>query len=196
MMHLEGPIGTEHSSPDGSAFRAAAPEIRLLTEFEYVEEEFFVSGRADVYGPESARRLAAADDLYAIGPLSTVCERDVPYKTRVLVVRPRDATRFSGVVHAIPFHNLGAGARVERHLVRRGDAWVGVEVCSSTRFGRDEIPSGGIANLHRADPDRYSSLSITGGKPEHWPDLTPGALGKAFESIDFGKQGRELMIFR
>ncbi len=152
---VEGPIGTEHSAPYGSATRDGSEEATLLAEFDYVEAEFFVSGTANTYGPQSTRSLADDEDLYALQPLSTVCERDVPFKTRVLVVRPRDMRRFSGTVHAIPFHNLGAAVQLDRHLTRRGDAWVGIEVCAGTRFGADETPSGGVPNLHRTDPDRY-----------------------------------------
>jgi hypothetical protein len=194
---VEGPIGSEHSAPYGSATRAGSEESRLLTEFDYVEEEFFVSGTATTYGPASSRALEPDDDLYALEPLSTAHERDVPFTTRVVVVRPRDIHRFSGTVLAIPFHNLGATVQLERNVVRRGDAWVGVEVCSGTRFGADETPSGGVPNLHRTDPDRYGRLVVAGGKPEHWPGLTPGALAHAFETLDFGRGGGDAMkVFR
>jgi len=194
---VEGPIDSAQSAPFGSATRAGSEEARLLDEFDYIEEEFFVSGTANTYGPEVSRPLADGEELYDLKPLSTACERAVPFKTRALVVRPRDMSRFTGIVHAIPFHNLGASAQVERDLVRRGDVWVGVEVCSGTRFGKDEIPSGGVANLHRVDPERYGSLAIAGGKPEHWPGLAPGALGHAFETLDFGRaRGEAMNVFR
>jgi hypothetical protein len=194
---VEGPIGTDRGTPYGSATREGSEESRLLTEFDYVEEEFFVSGTANTYGPASTRPLADDEDLYALEPLSTVCERDVPFTTRVVVVRPRDMRRFSGTVLAIPFHNLGANVQLERNLTRRRDAWVGVEVCSGTRFGADETPSGGVPNLHRTDPNRYGSLVVAGGKPEHWPGLTPGALAHAFETLDFGRGGGDAMkVFR
>src|SRR6476661_1444843 len=194
---IEGPIGTDRSAPYGSATREGSEESRLLTEFDYVEEEFFVSGTANTYGPASMRPLADDEDLYALEPLSTVCECDVPFTTRVVVVRPRDVGRFSGRVQAVPFHNLGAAVQLDRYLTRGGDAWIGVEVCSGTRFGADETPSGGVPNLHRVDPDRYESLVVAGGKPEHWPGLTPGALGRAFETLDFGRGGGAAMkVFR
>ena len=194
---VEGPIGTDRGAPYGSATREGSEESRLLVEFDYVEEEFFVSGTANTYGPASTRPLADGEDLYALEPLSTVCERLVPYTTRVVVVRPRDMRRFSGIVQAIPFHNLGAAVQLDRYLTRRGDAWVGVEVCSGTRFGADETPSGGVPNLHRTDPDRYGRLVVAGGTPEHWPGLTPGALAHAFETLDFGRGGGPAMtVFR
>ena len=191
---VEGPIGTDRSVPYGSATREGSEESRLLAEFDYVEEEFFVSGVANTYGPASSRAVADGEDLYALEPLSTVHERDVPFTTRVVVVRPRDVDRFSGTVQAIPFHNLGAAVEPDRHLMRRGDVWVGVEVCSGTRFGTDETPSGGVPSLSRTDPDRYGSLVVAGGQPEHWPGLTPGALGRAFETLDFGRGGGAAML--
>jgi hypothetical protein len=196
MIDVEGPVANERSLPYGSAKVEGSEQARLLEEFDYVEEEFFVSGTAGLYGPTTSEPLHEYEQLNAVKPLSTRCESDVPFKTRALVIRPRDAVDFSGIVHAIPFHNLGAGAQVERHLVREGHAWVGVEVCSGTRFGKDEIPSGGVANLHRSDPERYGTLDIPGGRPEHWPNLGPGVLGKAFETLDFSKQGWEMLVFR
>jgi hypothetical protein len=194
--NVEGPNVSSESLPYGSAAAGQSEPARLLKEFDYVEEEFFVSGRADLYGPTSNQPLESYEQLNDVKPLSTLWERDVPYKTRALVIRPREGHRFSGIVHAIPFHNLGAGAQVDRHILRDGHAWVGIEVCSGTRFGKDEIPSGGVANLHRSDPDRYGTLHLDGGKPEHWPNLQPGVLGKAFETINFSRQGWEMLVFR
>src|SRR4051812_41713310 len=55
---VEGPIGTEHSVPYGSARREGSEEAKLLAEFEYSEAEFFVSGTANTYGPASLRSPA------------------------------------------------------------------------------------------------------------------------------------------
>src|SRR5262245_30084730 len=124
---VEGPIGTQRSLPYGSAMVEGSEQARLLEEYDYVEEEFFVSGTAGLYGPTTSDPLDDYEQLNGVKPLSTLCERDVPFKTRALVIRPRDPGAFSGIVHAIPFNNLGEGAKVERHLVREGHAWVGVE---------------------------------------------------------------------
>src|SRR5262245_65765316 len=118
LVDAEGPIETSRSVPYGSATRDGTEESRLLAEFDYVEEEFFVSGTANTYGPASSRPLSDDEDLYALGPLSTVHERDVPFTTRVVVLRPRDLRTFSGTVQAIPFHNLGAAVQLDRYLMR------------------------------------------------------------------------------
>jgi hypothetical protein len=193
-MKIEGPIPTDDSTPFGTA-TTSNEKAELLKDSGYIEEEFFISGNANVYGPESSRPLRAGEGTLALRPLSTVRRSAVPYRTRVLVIRPRDVGVFSGIVHAIPFHNLLAQATVERNFLRHGDAWLGVEVCSGTRFGPQEIPSGGVANLLKFNPDRYSGLTIAGGTPSDWGQLTPGALGKAFETLNFGRQGPEMEVF-
>src|SRR5580658_8667645 len=128
-MIVEGPIGTQKSMPFGTARGGGGDESRLFEEFDYVEDEYFVSGTANVYGPEFVRPLESGETTIGLKPLSAVRRAGAPYKTRAVVVAPRDPARFSGVVHAVPFHNLNAYVAVERRLVRRGDAWVGVEVC-------------------------------------------------------------------
>ena len=194
-MQVSGPMGTQQSMPFGTAMGGDGEQSRLLKEFDYIEEEYFVSGTAHVYGPTSDRPLESGETTAGLKPLSTLRRSDAPYKTRALVIRPRHSAEFSGVVHAVPFHNLNAHASVERHVVRRGDAWVGVEVCDGTRFGREEIPSGGVANLRRVDPDRYGDLYITGGAEADWGQLTPGALGRAFERLNFAQASPEMEVF-
>jgi hypothetical protein len=110
----------------------------------------------------------------------------VAYRTRLLVVRPRDLRRFSGNVRAIAFHNLGAASSVERQVLRNGDAWIGIEVSNGTKFGPDETLSGGMAQLHRFSQERYGALFLPGGEPTDWPDLTLGNLGRTAAQLDFG----------
>ena len=83
----------------------------------YVEEEFFVSGAANVYD-------WASDDAL------TVKTPNAPYTTRILVRRPADPARFSGNVVL----EMGNNARRYdwgftwslswEHFIERGDAWV------------------------------------------------------------------------
>ena len=70
MHEIEGPIANDRSLPYGSAM-ANREQARLLDEYDYVEEEFFVSGTAALYGPttnepleeyEQAERREAAVD--------------------------------------------------------------------------------------------------------------------------------------
>jgi hypothetical protein len=112
------------------------------------------------------------------------------------MLRPADMSRFSGMVHLIPWHNLDGTTYVEKNLLRAGDVWIGLEVCGGTRFGVEEKPSGGVANLLAFNRERYGALSLPSGDPGDWPDLQPGRLGEAFRTIDFGKPDADHNIFR
>ena len=109
----------------------------------YVEEEFFVAGRADVYD---------YDDAGVPQPV----RRDVPYATRLIVRRPGDVSRASGVVH-LELLNPSAHFDVAMtwplawpSLVRAGHTWVGL-TCKSTA----------VHSLQRFDAERYAPLDFS-----------------------------------
>jgi hypothetical protein len=187
------------SKPWGTAMDGGAREA-LVRRYRYVEEEYFVSGACNVYGPggEVAQGQAPSPTEYAnrMKPLARTMRSGAPFRTRAVMLRPADMGRFSGNVHLIPWHNLDATTYVEKNLLRNGDVWIGLECCGGTRFGVEERLSGGVANLLAFDPKRYGELSLPSGLASDWPDLQPGRLGEAFRSIDFGKRGAEHNIFR
>ncbi len=128
----------------------------------YVEEEFFVEGLA--------RTFAAAAPLGDDGRWQ-VQERGgpgdgVPYRTRIVVRRPVDAT--GARVVAVEWLNVSGGLDaapdwtfLHEELVRSGTVWVGVSA------QRDGIVPGGnpigeLLALVRADPDRYGTLEHPG----------------------------------
>jgi len=199
-MTFTGPIPTGPGNvPWGTAMDGGAREA-ALRHYGYVEEEYFVSGACGVYGPGGSpdhkpgqTHLEFASQLQ---PLAKLVRANVPFRTRAIVVRPVDLGRFSGMVHLIPWHNLDATTYAEVNLLRAGDVWIGLECCAGTRFGVEEKPSGGVANLLSFNRNRYGSLSLPGGDPADWPDLQPGRLGEAFRTIDFGKPDADHNIFR
>lgn len=108
----------------------------------YVEEEFFVSGRANVYD-------WAADGSPAVRTPA------VPYTTRILLRRPADARKFSGNV-IVEIGN--AGRRFDfsftwgvshDYFMENGDAWVAITYAPDN-----------IAGLKAFNPTRYASLSM------------------------------------
>jgi hypothetical protein len=111
----------------------------------YAESEFIVSGQADIYewtGTTPAQL--------------TVRTADVPYATRMLLRRPTDRRKFSGVVVV---ELLDASELYDRaplwglswqQFLRRGDAWVGITV-----------HPGALAALRKFDPVRYAALGFT-----------------------------------
>lgn len=112
----------------------------------YVEEEFIVSGAANVY------------DWAADGSL-TVKTPDAPYATRILVRRPADPSRFSGqaVVELMnPARRFDWGMMsgyLRDSLIERGDAWVGITMPASTKA------------LQKFNPTRYAALSFANPNP-------------------------------
>jgi len=198
---FRGPIPmTSSSKPWGTAMDGG-PREALVRQSGYVEEEYFLSGVANVYGPGSsaspARGQSAFEFARQLKPLAKLMRPDVPFTTRATMLRPDDMAKFSGVVHLIPLHNLDGTTYVERNLLRNGDVWIGLEVCGGTRFGVEERPSGGIANLRSYDAVRYADLAIPTGQPGDWPDLGPGKLAEAFRTINFGQpESKAHDIFR
>src|SRR5580658_2019400 len=112
----------------------------------YVEEEFIVSGTANVY------------DWAADGSL-TVKTANAPYSTRILVRRPADRARFSG--HAI-VELLNPARRFDWAMmsgysrdsfIEHGDAWVGVTM------------PGSVDALRKFNPARYPTVAFANPDP-------------------------------
>jgi hypothetical protein len=199
-LSFTGPIPTTAMSKPWGAVMDGGPREAATRQYDYVEEEFFLAGTANVYGPKPGAGASAGISpmVYAevLAPLSTLVRRDVPFMTRVTVVRPRNMAEFSGKVHLVPLHNLDATSYVEINLMREGSVWMGLEVCGGTRFGVEEQLSGGVVNLRKVDPRRYGKLAIPAGLPGDWPELQPGRLGEAFKQINFMKMTDPSNIFR
>ena len=139
LTHVTGPIT---QSPPNHAFGAAAYAMHPedLGAQGYVEEEFFVSGAANVY------------DWPATGVV--IRTADVPYTTRVLVRRPKAATAFSGrvvveMLNPSNLFDLNIGWAIHHdEIVRQGDAWVGITAKPIA-----------VATLKTFDPVRYAPLN-------------------------------------
>jgi len=127
---------------------ASAPNFDLESRG-YVEEEFFFGGAATRYQTSST----SDGEVISTGH---------PYKSRLLVRRPRDAAKFNGIV-IVEWMNVTPGYNFDVHwilsreyLTREGYAWVGV---SAQRVGVQGSPNG----LTSWSPVRYASLDVTAG---------------------------------
>ncbi|MDP4501964.1 alpha/beta hydrolase domain-containing protein [Nonomuraea turcica] len=146
---LTGPL---QSTGDSHPFNVSTVS---LDAYGYVEEEFLVSGRANVYDYDAAGKV-------------TVVRTAVPYTNRIIVRRPADRRAFSGTVVA-DIMNMTNGWDLDRmwltshdEYLRRGDAYVGITSAPNA-----------VASLKKFDPSRYGSLS--------WPDQR-GCTGRALNS--------------
>lgn len=188
---FSGPIPVTTTSKPWASAMDFPHKAAIIKYYDYVEEEYFVTGTCAVYGPdgEVVRTTNDAPREFAaqLRPLGRQMRTGVPYTTRAIVIRPRDMGKFSGRVHLIPNHNLNADTRTDKNLLRGGDVWIGLEVNSGARFGVEERPSGGVAHLRRFDPQRYAAMSIPAGDVSDWPGLRqPGILGQTYKTLDLG----------
>src|SRR6476659_6727543 len=116
--HVTGPLPvTATSYPFGAADHTLVPED--LSKVGYVEDEYLVSGKANVY------------TWPATGP-AVVRTPDAPYTTRVLVRMPAKGQHFSGnvvveMLNPSNLFDLNIGwAVAHRQMIANGDAWVGI----------------------------------------------------------------------
>jgi len=138
---VTGPIAqTEANHAFGGALWQMVPQD--LSKDGYVEEEYFVSGTANVYNWPAA------------GP-ATVRTTGAPYTTRMLVRRPIDPAKSSGnvIVEMLNPSNLMdiniGWATMQKQIERSGDTWVGFTSRPNT-----------IAALKKFNPTRYASLGM------------------------------------
>jgi len=133
----------------GAAFNAPVVDLGAHG---YVVEEFFLEGGASAY------RLASGAEHSPDGKWKTEKETEaVPYRTRILVVRPADGARFNGTV-VVHWQNVTAGfelGTVTEDEYLRGYAWVGV---SAQAVGINGFPGPEAAGLRQWDEERYGTL--------------------------------------
>jgi hypothetical protein len=141
-----GPLPvTATSYPFGAADHQLVPQH--LARAGYVEEEYLVSGKANVY------------TWPATGP-AEVRTPDAPYTTRVLVRRPAKRSHFSGnviveMLNPSNLFDLNIGwALSHDQFMRNGDVWVGITAKPIA-----------VAALKAFDPERYRPLSFANPLP-------------------------------
>src|SRR3954471_910601 len=138
--HIVGPLPVNAAShPFGGAAWEMQPED--LRARGYVEEEYLVSGTANVYDWDAANK-------------AVVRTAGVPYTTRMLVRRPMNPQKQSGTVVVEPLNpsnrfdlNIGWGFAHDQFM-RDGDVWIG--------FTSKPID---VQALKTFNPQRYAALS-------------------------------------
>ena len=143
------PVTTD-SYPLGAADHLNVPED--LSQVGYVEEEYFVSGTANLYDwapPEAA----------------TVGVANAPYTTRMLVRRPMRKKQLSGnviveILNATNLVDLEIGWALSKdYIVRNGDVWIG--------FTSKPVAA---AALQKFNPTRYAPLNWANPRPLSDPE--------------------------
>ena len=154
---LEGPV----TGGLGSPWIAATSYD--LAEVGYSTTEYFVSGTASAY--------MNVGDFGSDGRWNAQPAASAPFKTRIVVYRPIDASRFNGSV-LVEWLNVSGGidaapdwVAMHTELIRQGYAWVGVSaqlVGIEGGGGLITIPGVADTSLKGTDPERYGSLSHPG----------------------------------
>lgn len=129
---------------------------KYIHDYGYVAEEYYLSGSAVTYAPTDPG-ITALDNTGKWSIRSM--HNPTPYKTRLLVIRPKDPAKFNGTVWvewlnvSATFDLTPALSYGERELLRNGYIYVGVDAQS---VGVNAKPFG----LKAYAPDRYSKLNV------------------------------------
>ena len=142
-------IGPIVGGQQGNPFSAPALD---LAQYGYRMEEYFLDGTASGYEflPGSEKTTDGRWKVRSKG-------EKVPYRTRILVVRPIKQDDFNGTV-VLHWQNVTAGyelGSVGTGEYLRGYTWVGV---SAQKIGVDGVPGPTAAGLRQWDRLRYGSL--------------------------------------
>lgn len=145
---VTGPVAdTETSHPFNAANRQLRP--LNLADYGYVEEEYFVSGYANVY------------EYHDVGLYPKIRCENGQYCTRILVRRPIDPEKQSGFAileifnYAGPERAFAGWGYSWEYMLSRGDVWVGIT-----------IKQNAIDKLQNYDPERYAPLGFPNPVPQ------------------------------
>jgi hypothetical protein len=165
--HARGTIGkptVSKPTAEGKGIQALATDMNLAS-VGYVRDEFFFEGEAVGY--------KQVGEFKADGAWQVQESAKAPYKTRMVVIRPKDPSKFDGTAFVEWFNVTGgvdAGpAWISGHnqMLRSGAVWVGVTAQAVGVNGSTEtvqsnavdIPKGGLV---KSDPTRYGTLKHPG----------------------------------
>ena len=138
---VAGPLETTPESyPFNAADHSAVPQDLAVSG--YIEEEYLISGKANVYDYDSEGKVI-------------VRTSDAPYTTRMHIRRPADKKKFSGNV-IVELNNPTALYDMDLQwmfcrdfFIENGDIWVGLTVKPIS-----------VKALKKFNPERYASMAM------------------------------------
>ena len=153
---VEGPVAVTETSHPFCAMEYSREPLNVA-DYGYVEEEYFLSGTANVYDTDEHDE-------------AVLFKEGLPYKNRILVRRPADPAKFSGYVY-VDILNATQGYDIEDlwHRIwlwcmEHGHGYVGVtgKPCN-------------VQSLKNFDYDRYATLNWSNGEPVPMPAVSRSA---------------------
>jgi hypothetical protein len=145
-------------SPVGHIIEPVTANPSDLAANGYVEQEYFASGTATAFKPVST----PADGKWSVAPATTS-----PYRTRILVRRPKSAARFNGTV-VVEWMNVSEGESapdwdyLNPELMSNGYAYVAASAQAQAVNGGTAILGSASKGLVGGEPDRYGTLHHPG----------------------------------
>lgn len=143
----------------------------------YQQQEFFFAG--------TARSFSLAGPATADGEWKVRAGGTAPFKTRMVVARPVESTKFNGTA-VVEWLNVTAGQDIamdwlaaHREIIRKGHAYVAVSVQKAGIDGANNATGLMGAALKKADPERYATLDHPGDAYSYDIFSQAGALVKA-----------------
>jgi hypothetical protein len=133
-----------------------------LAAAEYSEKEYFLEGAASAYNLQGSMSM---DGKWTLEPTTKAA-----FKTRLLVRRPMDGSKFNGTV-IVEWLNVSGGVDADPgfvynadEILRYGYAWVGVsaQIVGVEGGGFALSSSPDAVALKKGDPERYASLKHPG----------------------------------
>ncbi len=182
------PVDRLLPAKDASAIYAPAalpgtPQGDAIARSGFVQEEYLLSGTGNTY------------DMGADGR-AVVRTANIPYTTRIVVVRPRDAKRYSGTVQlgfSHPQWGSNNWERIAPYVLRTGDMYVIVQVGGDPGTRQRSTPAAPVATpliLPWFDKARYAQFS--------WPDdgIRWDVIGQTVQRLRSGDLPAPLDRFR
>ena len=127
----------------------------------YVEQEFFIEGKANTYDTP-AQVGGVGNGNTTAGATANILTKDNPYKTRLVVYRPIDPAKFNGTT-IVEWQNVSNGYDTPVQWFQQKD-WV---IRNGYAFVEVSAQSASITNattgLKVWSPSRYGTLDVTNG---------------------------------
>ena len=153
---VEGPVAVTKNSHPFCAMEYSRTPLHV-EDYGYVEEEYFLSGNANVYDTDENDK-------------AVIFKEGLPYKNRILVRRPEDPEKFSGFVY-VDILNATQGYDIE-------DLWHRIWLwCMENGHGYVGVTGKpcNVQSLKNFDYDRYSTLNWSNGEPTPLPMISKSA---------------------
>ena len=142
---VEGPVAVTENSHPFCAMKYSREPLDVA-DYGYVEEEFFLTGVANVYDVDEK-------------DMPVVAKKELPYKNRILVRRPTSEEKFSGRVY-VDIMNATQGYDIE-DLWHRVYLWCMEE--GHAYIGITSKPVN-VMSLKNFDYERYGDLNWSNGE--------------------------------